>query len=137
MEYIQADATNLENIEDNSIESISALHSIEHFGLGRYGDPIDPDADHKAMQSLQRVLKPGGKLYFAVPIGKQRLCYNAHRIYNPLNIIKYFNKLELVSFDACSDNLNTKFVKNAKMEDYVNLNLGQAWSLGIFEFTKK
>ena len=50
--FRQADATTLDGIEDNSIESISALCSLEHFGLGRYGDPIDPDASSKAMKSI-------------------------------------------------------------------------------------
>lgn len=70
LKFIQANATNLDGIEDNSIESLSSLHAVEHFGLGRYGDPIDPDACFKAMESLQRVVKQNGILYFSVPIGK-------------------------------------------------------------------
>ena len=60
LDFIQADATNLDNIEDNSIESLSSLHAIEHFGLGRYGDPIDPYAWKKALKAIQRKLKPNG-----------------------------------------------------------------------------
>jgi len=60
LKFIQADATNLENIPDNSIESLSSLCAPEHFGLGRYGDPIAPDACFKAMKSMQRVLKSWG-----------------------------------------------------------------------------
>ncbi len=73
--YIQANATLLEDITDNSILSLSALCSVEHFGLGRYGDSIEPDAWEKALQSFQRVLKPQGKLYFSVPIGQQDKVY--------------------------------------------------------------
>lgn len=73
--YIQANATLLEDITDNSILSLSALCSVEHFGLGRYGNSIEPDAWEKALQSFQRVLKPQGKLYFSVPIGQQDKVY--------------------------------------------------------------
>ncbi len=65
--FTQADATSLKGIPDNSISSISALCSLEHFGLGRYGDPVDPEACFKAFQSIQRVLEGGGGvlLYFS------------------------------------------------------------------------
>lgn len=96
LHFIQADATNLDNIPDHSIESLSALHSIEHFGLGRYGDDIDPEAHLKAVYAMTRVLAGGGYLYFAVPVGKEeKLCFNAHRIFYPLTIIEYFSELKL------------------------------------------
>lgn len=60
VQFIQADATNLEGIPSDSIESISALCSLEHFGLGRYGDEVDPDAFKKAANAIARVLKAGG-----------------------------------------------------------------------------
>lgn len=96
LNFIQADATNLNNIPDCSIESLSALHSIEHFGLGRYGDAIDPKAHLKVVHAMTRVLTAGGYLYFAVPVGKEeKLCFNAHRICYPLTIIEYFSELKL------------------------------------------
>ncbi len=63
VQFKQADATNLEGIEDESIESLSALCSLEHFGLGRYGDPVDPEACFKAFKATQRVVKSGGYIY--------------------------------------------------------------------------
>ena len=71
LKFIQADATNLDGIADNSIISLSSLCAPEHFGLGRYGDPIDPEACFKALKSMQRVLAKGGHLYIAVPVGEQ------------------------------------------------------------------
>ncbi len=83
LEFIQTDATNLSNLKDNSIESLSSLHAVEHFGLGRYGDDIDPDGWRKALLSMQKKVKQGGTLYFSVPVGpKDRLVYNAHRIFD-------------------------------------------------------
>ncbi len=69
--------------EDKALSSISCLHTIEHVGLGRYGDPIDPDGDIKALAELKRVVRGGGSLLIVVPVGRQRIEFNAHRIYDP------------------------------------------------------
>jgi SAM-dependent methyltransferase len=63
-----------------SVQSLSCMHTVEHVGLGRYGDPIDPDGDLKAIRELKRVLAPGGNLLFVVPVGKPSVVFNAHRI---------------------------------------------------------
>jgi SAM-dependent methyltransferase len=88
---------------DNSIESLSCMHTVEHIGLGRYGDDIDPDGDLKAVQELIRVLKKGGNLLFVVPVGKPRVQYNAHRIYSYEMIVEYFKELQLIEFTLIPD----------------------------------
>ncbi len=40
LEFKQADCTSMSHIRSNSIQSLPTLHAIEHFGLGRYGDPM-------------------------------------------------------------------------------------------------
>ena len=138
LSFIQADATNLENIDDNSISSLSALSSVEHFGLGRYGDPIDPDACFKTMTAFERVLTPNGHLYFAVPIGFQnRLCFNAHRIFTPQTVIASFPHLELCEFAYIHNNAiisysNEQWTQNA---DSITANLDKC-IYGLFEFIK-
>lgn len=88
----------------NSIESLSCMHTVEHIGLGRYGDPLDPDGDLKAIAEIKRVLAFGGNLLFVAPIGsKPKIMYNAHRIYSYKQIIEYFNNLELVEFSLIPD----------------------------------
>jgi SAM-dependent methyltransferase len=62
---------------DRSLPSVSCLHVAEHIGLGRYGDPLDPAGTRKAIAELQRVTAPGGQLLFSLPVGRQRLCFNA------------------------------------------------------------
>jgi len=88
---------------DNSIASLSCMHVVEHIGLGRYGDSLDPDGDLKAINELKRVLAPKGILLFVVPVGKPQIRFNAHRIYSHKQIIEYFKELELVDFDIIPD----------------------------------
>lgn len=89
--------------ESGSISSLSCMHTIEHIGLGRYGEPVDPDADLKAVAELKRVLAPGGALLFATPVGAPRLQFNAHRIYSYAQIMSYFAPLKLREFALIQD----------------------------------
>ena len=86
-----ADLNNLP-FKDNSIQSLSCMHVIEHIGLGRYGDPLNPSADLKAMSELKRVIQIGGSLLIVVPVGKPRIQFNAHRIYSYELITDFFFK---------------------------------------------
>ncbi len=117
--------------ENNSVFSLSCLHVAEHIGLGRYGDPLDPMGTKKAAKELVRVLAPGGNLYFSLPVGIPRLCFNAHRIHSPEQILKYFNGLDLVEFSGIDDNGN--FLQNIDTSELKNCNYG----CGLFWFTKK
>ena len=91
------------HFESNSIPSLSCMHTIEHIGLGRYGDPIDPTADIKAAHELKRVLQPGGNLLFVTPVGLPKIEYNAHRIYSFEQVMDMFSGLELVEFALIPD----------------------------------
>ena len=82
----------------HSIASLSCMHVVEHIGLGRYGDPLDPDGDRKAIRELCRVLAPGGSLLFVVPVGTPRIEFNAHRVYGPDEILHLFGELQLREF---------------------------------------
>jgi len=80
--------------EDESLTSISCMHVVEHIGLGRYGDPLDPEGDLKAIVELKRVLASDGSLIFVVPIGRPRIMFNAHRIYSYDQISSLFSDLK-------------------------------------------
>ena len=80
--FIQADMMNLDPELIESADSVSCLHALEHFGLGRYGDPVDYDGWRRGLESLTRMLTPGGRLYLSVPTGEhQRVEFNSHRIF--------------------------------------------------------
>ena len=88
---------------DNSIASLSCMHTIEHIGLGRYGDEIDPRGDIKSINELKRVLQPGGNLLFVTPVGRSRIEFNAHRIYSYEQVVEYFSPLTLKEFSLIPD----------------------------------
>lgn len=127
------DATMLSQFENNSIDSLSALCSLEHFGLGRYGDPVDPEACFKCFSCIQKKLSPGGDLYISVPIGKERVEFNAHRVFFPQTIIDCFSDLQLVEFSATADGL----IENSpRVHQYDNDDKNGEHRYGLFHFTK-
>jgi len=97
-----ADLTQLP-FDDNSIGSLSCMHTVEHIGLGRYGDALDPQGDLKAIAELTRVLQPGGTLLFVTPVGKPKIEFNAHRVYAFEQIISAFSPLHLQEFSLVPD----------------------------------
>lgn len=116
--------------DDESIESLSCMHTIEHIGLGRYGDELDPRGDIKAIGELKRVLKPGGNLLFVTPVGKPKIEFNAHRVYSFQQIIEGFYPLKLKEFSLVTD--AGDFIVNANP----NLVAEQHYGCGCFWFTK-
>lgn len=90
--------------DNNSIQSLSCMHVVEHIGLGRYGDIIDPEGDLRAIRELKRVLAIDGFLLFVVPIGIPKVMFNAHRIYSYEQIISYFTDFQLEEFALIPDN---------------------------------
>jgi hypothetical protein len=128
--FVQADATNLAGVADDSVESLSCLHAAETFGLGRYTDSIDPDACFKVMAAMQRVLRPGGRLYFSVPVGTERVEFNAQRIFDPRTILATFSGLRLLNFAAVDD--SRVFHPEADPDAFTHARS----ACGMFEFTK-
>ncbi|MEI6528160.1 MAG: DUF268 domain-containing protein [bacterium] len=125
-----ADLTKLP-FADNSINSLSCMHTVEHIGLGRYGDPIDTNGDLKAISELKRVLAENGSLLFVVPVGQPKIEFNAHRIYSYEQIISYFPDLSLREFSLITD--GGKFIENSNPELVKN----QKYGCGCFWFIKK
>lgn len=139
LKFIQADATNLDGIADNSLSSLSSLCAPEHFGLGRYGDPVDPESSFKALKSMQRVLAKGAHFYMAVPIGnRSAVAFNAHRIFQPKLIINTLNELILADFSV----IRTSWGIGIDYQEHVNYNdadFGMDYGggvIGLFEFVK-
>lgn len=128
------DATTLRQVAVESIESMSALCSLEHFGLGRYGDPIDPEACFKCFEEIQKRIKKGGNLYLSLPIGKERIEFNAHRIFYASTIAECFNTMELAEFSCTAGG---KIEYNIDIYKYDNDGHNGEYRYGLFHFIKK
>jgi len=125
----RADLLSLQ-FSDRSVNSISCMHVVEHVGLGRYGDPLDPDGDLRAINELKRVLAPGGNLLLVVPVGKPRIMFNAHRIYSYDQVMNCFAEFELKEFALIPDDFQEGgLIKNAtkQMADVQKYGCGCFW----------
>lgn len=112
--------------EDNSLETISSLCVVEHIGLGRYGDALDPFGSEKAIKELQRVLKVGGIILFSVPIDRENTIYfNAHRAFTKSYIVELFTDFEL---------LEEKYQYGVEMHDQYDASKG--FGTGLYMWKK-
>jgi SAM-dependent methyltransferase len=132
--FVQADLMNeIADTYFDYCDSISSLHAIEHFGLGRYGDTIDSVGYLRGLNNIHKILKQGGKFYFSVPIGPQRIEFNAHRVFD-LGYLKDLlsTNYQVESFSFVDDNgdLHT----NASLDEN---NCGCFFGCGIFELRKR
>ncbi len=115
-------------------DSISCLHAIEHFGLGRYGDTIDPEGHKLGFKNLVDLVISKGTLYISFPIASQNeVHFNAHRIFHPRDIFSWpgCEMLRLKRFDFVDDNgnLNKAIELDSLPAKILN-------GCGIYSFTK-
>ena len=135
IQFRTADLMKLDPKLIESSDSISCLHAIEHFGLGRYGDEIDPKGHISGFQNLVAMLKPSGRLYISFPIATQSsVVFNKHRIFSPYDIFSWPTPdctLKLLRFDYVDDAGN--------LHQHVNLNqevIEAQYACGIYTFEK-
>ena len=118
--------------EDESLTSVSCMHVIEHIGLGRYGDPLDASGDEKACGELQRVTKIGGRILIVVPVGKSRIEFNAHRVYEFGQVIAMFPHCRLNSCALLKDDSTLGLFRDPPPREFDS----QRYGCGCFEFIK-
>ncbi|MEI6268154.1 MAG: DUF268 domain-containing protein [Methylococcaceae bacterium] len=117
-------------------DSLSCLHALEHFGLGRYGDPIDPFGHETGLRNMVKILQQDGLFYLSVPIGIARVEFNAHRVFDPREIIR-------LAEDSGLFMEGFAWVQSGVLTESINLEtdfdkLGSSrYALGIFTFRKK
>lgn len=134
--YIQADLMSEQSKYFNYCDSLSCLHAIEHFGLGRYGDNIDIDGYKKGLASMAKILKKSGIFYLSTPIGVECVEFNANWIFSPLTIVREatVNCLHLVDFYVF-DRING-YRPESITEDSLQKFSTVDYALGIFVFQK-
>jgi len=137
--FVQADAmsdTFFRSVERGNYDSVSCLYALEHFGLGRYGDSIDPDGYKTGIKNISQLLSVGGTLYLSVPVGRQRVEFNANWVFDPNTIIACCkaNNLILKSFGVVSPETGLEDVQLDKNE--INKISNQEYAFGVFNFKK-
>lgn len=124
--------------EGGYCDSLSCLHVVEHFGLGRYGDSIDPRGYEVGVANLVRLLKPGGRFYLSTPIGQERVEFNANWVFDPRTILACADAsgLRLERLSVFNSRSGLRDIKNAQLDDEVVVLAEQPYNLGIFVFIK-
>tara|TARA_B100000242_G_scaffold285275_1_gene249544 strand:+ start:1061 stop:1738 length:678 start_codon:yes stop_codon:yes gene_type:complete len=134
IKFIRADL--MRPLEIKKTDSLSCLHAIEHFGLGRYGDQMDINGHFKGITNLVSLIKSKGVLYISFPIGKKdEVHFNAHRVFHPKTILKNQSikeNMELLRFDYVDDNGDLHLQKS------IDSAIGKLkYGCGIYTFKKK
>jgi len=117
-------------------DSLSCLHALEHFGLGRYGDPVNYDGYLLGLDNLYSILRKNGKLYFSTPIGPQRIEFNAHRVFSVGYLLECFEGKYIVDRFSFVDDEGDLFENVELTKSKIDNNFGCQYGCGIFEMTK-
>lgn len=133
--YTQADITDPTSTYGITTDSLSCLSVIEHLGLGRYGDTIDPHGHIRGFKNLVQLLELGGTMYLSFPIGETtEVHFNAHRVFHPHDIFAWsteMKSLELIQFDYVDD-----VGELHQRVDLINSQVKCTFGCGIYTFRR-
>mgnify|MGYP001223275291 CR=1 FL=1 len=133
IKFFQLDLMDSNNLEKT--DSLSCLHAIEHFGLGRYTDPVDVNGHIKGINNLVALVEDDGHLYLSVPIGQRdEVHFNAHRVFHPQSVLaipSIKENMELIRYDFVDDG-GTLHLDRAVQDSVGSFQYG----CGIYTFKK-
>lgn len=135
--FKQADLMNPPELLIEYCDSLSCLHALEHFGLGRYGDPINPLGFVVGLQNMAKLLRAGGLFYLSVPIGKERVEFNAHRIFDPFSLARLAEANGLLIKEFAWIGHSRAVIQSSILERDMDELSKLPYSLGIFTFVKQ
>lgn len=135
--FVTADFMNIEPRLHQYTDSLSSLNVLEHFGLGRYDDPIDIDGDKKGIDNMRKVLKAGGKFYLSVPIGPQRIEFNAHRVFSLAYLLAMLEPHFVLDRFSYVDDSGDLHEKVDLTPEGIAANCGCQFGFAILEMTRK
>ena len=115
--FTQCDITQMDSRFINYSDSVSCLHTIEHFGLGRYGDEIDSNAPYKGLSNLANILSENGILYLSTPVGSEKIYFNAHRVFDIYDLIESVKLNGLVLESLAYKIPGESFTKSDNIDD--------------------
>lgn len=135
--FRQADLMNPPQALVDYCDSLSCLHALEHFGLGRYGDRIDPKGYITGLENMVKILKKNGVFYLGVPVGLERVEFNAHRVFDPRALVQLAADMGLILKKLAWIGPDHKLVNAKNMQHDLNTLVNLNYSLGIFTFIKQ
>jgi SAM-dependent methyltransferase len=137
VKFTQIDINKVPREYYNVADCVTILHTLEHIGLGRYGDEIDPDGWTKTLNNISKILKNGGILWLSVPSGSQRIEFNAHRIFDPKTLVRNAQKyqLEIKKF-YFFEYENPKIIESRDFKKDFDRIAALEYCLGIYCFEK-
>jgi len=135
--FFQADLMKgIDSRLEKCCDSLSCLHALEHFGLGRYGDPVNYNGYLLGLNNLYKILKRGGKFYFSVPIGPQRIEFDAHRVFSITYLLELFEGKYHIDHFSYVDDKGDLHENELITDKSKNNNFDCNFGCGIFEMTK-
>lgn len=135
--FRQADLMNRSESFTECCDSLSCLHALEHFGLGRYGDPIDLQGHAAGLANMAKILRPRGLFYLSVPIGEERIEFNAHRVFDPRSLVRLAAVAGLMLEEFAWIGPIGTLVQSDNPEHDMEVLSNIRYALGIFTFVKK
>lgn len=136
VKFKQADLMSRLPEEKEYCDSLSCLHALEHFGLGRYGDPIDPEGFKHGLVNMSHLLQKGGRFYLSVPIGLERVVFNANRVFDPRTIVRIADEQGLKLHSLTIINGGGTFMEIVPDPSTLAHWATQRYALGLFIFDK-
>lgn len=138
--FKQADLMRSDSLPDSGgggyCDSLSCLHAVEHFGLGRYGDPIDPNGHERGIANMALLLQPGGTFYLSTPIGRERVEFNSHWVFAPRRIIQLAESHGLLLKQLTIVGAGGTVQEVPAIPEKLQALAEATYNLGIFVFTK-
>lgn len=127
LHVICADMMNLP-FNANTFDVVISISTLEHIGLGAYGDPCSKRGDHIALEEIKRVIRDKGKVLITVPAGRDYVVSNTERVYSPQEIENIFSIFPKVTYEY---SFNTKgiFREAISKEDIEKRRYKQKWGL--------
>lgn len=137
VKFKQADVMDASALEYDYCDSLSCLHALEHVGLGRYGDPLDPLGYEKGMRNLASILRRNGRMYLSVPIGRERVEFNSHRIFCPRSIVQLATANSMALDRFAWVEMGEGLREADEPDAIIEMLSKKDYSLGIFSFIKQ
>jgi SAM-dependent methyltransferase len=135
--FTQADLMGTSVTQEDYCDSLSCLHALEHFGLGRYGDPINPEGHRDGLSNMVKILRSGGVLYLSVPIGLERVEFNAHRVFAPNALTRLAESMGLTLRELAWMEPGQPLVQSHNLQHDLSALSRCPYALGIFTFVKQ